>query len=739
VAVSNVAGADRMNREDTVIIPTGGCHDCGGRCVLKVHVQNGVAVRVETDDGAEPQLRACARGRAYRKRVYDPNRLKYPMKRVGTRGEGKFERISWDEALDTVARELLRVRERYGPAAILARWGTGNPGKVNEGLLHRFLNLFGGCTMEWGGPSAESSVFASRAVYGTLNTGHTRDDLVNSRLIIMWGWDPLTSIWSTNTGFYLAKAKEAGARIICIDPRFTDSAAILGDQWIPIRPGTDTALMVAMAHIVLKENLQDQRFLDTYTVGFKEFKDYVMGLGDGLPKTPVWAERITGVSASVIERLAREYASSKPAALIPGYAPGRTAYGEEYHRAAATLAAMTGNVGIHGGGAGGFERGPIPLLGMVGPTISKEKNPVEAGSPSVKGSFDASLRSRTRVHGARIWDAILKGKAGGYPSDIKVLYAVGSNCLNQAPNTNKGVEALKALEFIVVHEQFMTPTARFADILLPASSIWEQIDIARPWLSGTYYIYMNKVIEPMYDSKTDFRIFCELAPRLGFQYSDKTEEEWIREIIRMSPDMSKDIPDYDAFKRDGLHKLKFTGPQICFKKQIEDPQNHPFPTPSGKIEIYSRQLAELNRPDLPPIPQYIEGWEGADDPLARTYPLQLITYHFRTRAHSNFDNIPWLKQLETQTVWVSSVDAQRRGISNGDEVRVFNDRGEVVLPAYVTERIMPGTVAVGQGAWYRPDQAGIDRGGCANVLTKDEYAPGGGWPINTSLVEIRKV
>jgi anaerobic dimethyl sulfoxide reductase subunit A len=149
-------------------------------------------------------------------------------------------------------------------------------------------------------------------------------------------------------------------------------------------------------------------------------------------------------------------------------------------------------------------------------------------------------------------------------------------------------------------------------------------------------------------------------------------------------------------------------------------------------------LAELNNPKVPPVPQYIETWENANDPLANTYPLQLVTHHFKTRAHSNFDNIPRLKQLETQTVWINSIDAQDRGIGNGDEVRVFNDRGEVVLPVYVTERIIPGVVAIGQGAWYRPDRAGVDRGGCPNVLTRDEYSPGGGWPTNTSLVEVRK-
>ncbi len=713
-----------MTKDNIDIIPTGGCYDCGGRCVIKPYVKDGVVIRVASDDGEEPQLRACVRGRAYRKRVYNPNRLKYPLKRTGARGEGKFERISWDEALDTVAAEITRVKETYGPEAVFGLGMTGNPGLFHgPWQFFRMMKAFGAHTSIWGGPSAENSVFASRSVYGTLSTGHTRDDFVNSRLIIMWGWNPATSIYGTNTSYYLAKAREAGAKIICIDPRFTNSAAVFSHQWIPARPGTDTALMAAMAHVMIKENLQDQQFLDSYTVGFDQFKDYVMGVEDNLPKTPEWAEAITGVPAEIIENLAREYATTKPAALIAGFSPGRTAYGEEYHRMAATLAAMTGNIGIHGGGAAGFERGP---LGAMFPN-----------RPLRPGDLDITKRLKSKIHSAKIWDAIIEGKAGGYPSDIKLMYIVSSNPLNQFFNANKGVRALKKLETVIVHEQFMTPTARFADILLPANTIWERDDIARPWLSGPYFIYMNKVIETMYESKSDYEICCELATRLGISdFGYWTEEEGLKEIVDSSEDMSRDIPDYEEFKQKGVFKYKVSEPQLSFKKQIEDPANNPFPTPSGKIEIYSEQVAELKNPNLPPVPKYIEPWESINDPLAKKYPLQLITIHFKTRAHSNFDETLWLKELEPQTIWINSDDAKIRGIGDGDDVKVINDRGEVILPAKVTERIMPGVVAMGEGAWYSPDKNGTDRGGCCNVLSRDEYSPGGGWPTNTGLVQV---
>jgi anaerobic dimethyl sulfoxide reductase subunit A len=386
---------------------------------------------------------------------------------------------------------------------------------------------------------------------------------------------------------------------------------------------------------------------------------------------------------------------------------------------------MTSNVGNHGGGAAGFDRGPI---GVMFPTPPPKAN-----------ELDIPRRMQTRIHGARIWDAVLEGKAGGYPCDPKLIYIFATNPLNQFLNTNKGVQALKKIETVIVHEQFMTPTAKFADILLPVNTIWERNDVARPWYHGPYYIYMNKVIESMYESKSDQDICLELAPRLGItKFTAQPEEDRIKAIVENSVDMSQDIPDFDRFKQEGVFKFDVPEPLLCLEKNISDPENHPFPTPSGKIEIFSQRIADLDNPDLPPIPKYLETWEGVNDPLAEKYPLQLITIHFKTRAHSNFDNIPWLKNLEPQTAWINTDDAEARGIGEGETVRIFNDRGEMILPATVTERIMPGVAAIGEGAWYEPDQNGIDRGGCGNVLSKDEYSPGGAWPTNTGLVQISK-
>lgn len=730
-------GSDRLEK-DTKMILTGACYDCGGRCVIKVHVKDGVAVRVETDNGEEPQLRACARGRALRRQVYSPERLRFPQKRVGQRGEAKFERVSWDEALDEVASELIRVKQTYGAKAILAFTLSGGVGTLHNGnmTVRQLLSSFGGYTSAWGDDSAEGAVFAARATYGTLTNGNTRDDLVNSQLIILWGLNPATSIYSTNTSLYLVQAKEAGARVVLVDPRYTNTAALLADQWIPIRPGTDTAVMAAMAYVMISENLHDQRFLDKYTLGFDRFRDYVTGLEDGITKTPAWAEAKSGVPADTIVALARQYAASKPAALIPGFAPGRSAFGEQFHRMASTLAAMTGNIGIYGGGAAGFERAPIGP--MVPPGYSKhfEGGPYEERLRQL----DVPRRLRKQPHACHLWDFILKGTAGGYATDLKMAYIAFANPLNQLPNIKKGIEALKKLEFIVVHEQFMTPTARFADILLPVTAVWERNDFARPWLGGPYFLYMNKAIEPLEDVKSDLEICRELAARLGIHnpFLEMSEEEAIRQLVQAMKDVMPEVIDYQEFKQKGVHKIKRPGPVLSFKRQIEDPDNNPFPTLSGKIEIYSQLIADLNNPNIPPIPKHIDTWEGPEDLLAKKYPLQLMTVHQKNRAHSCFDNNPLLRELEQQSLCISSKDAKSRGIKDGEAVMVFNDRGETIVRARVTECIMPGIVSLGEGAWYSPDSEGRDHAGSPNILTRDSYAPGGAFPFNTALVEVEK-
>ncbi len=709
----------------TEIIPTVCPHDCGGRCVLHAHIHNGKMVKITTV--ADPELRACIRGLYSNERFNSPDRLQYPLRRVGEKGEGKFERISWDEALDAVASEMKRIKSAYGNSAFLLFSHGGETGHLYGsfvGVPKRLFRKFGGSIEFWSVPSYEGLTFASKYTLNPPNTykgfsmdANERDDLLNSRLIILWGFNPKVTIQGTGTFWYISQAKKAGCKIISIDPIYTDTAKTLEARWVPIKPGTDTAMLAAMAYFMIREELQDQAYLDKYTTGFGIFQDYILGSKDGVPKTPEWAENITSVPAATIESIARLYATTRPGALIQGFAPGRTHFGEQFHRMAFTLQAMTGNIGVSGG-AGGNESGYAVRMGSL---------------PAGENPLNVSIR------GDKWADCILLGKAGGFPSDAKMMYVVGGNPLNQTENINKGAEALRKLEFMVVHEHFMTSTAKFADIVLPATTHFERNDIYTPWLKGRYALHSNKVSEPMYECKSDIEIFNGLADKLGLSgYNPKTEDEWLRSFVEQS-----DIPDYDEFKKQGFYKFELKEPWVAFKKQIDDPENNPFPTPSGKIEIYSETLAKMDFAKtkylsyIPPIPEYIEA-ESIDSPSVGRYPLRLVTPHFMYRSHSIFSNVPSLLKLYTHEVWVNPKDAEERDIETGDTVRVFNDNGTIIIKMRITDRIIPGVVAVYQGTQYDPDENGVDRGGNPNVLTKDEPSPAGAFPFNSARVQIQK-
>ena len=725
------------------IVRTTSTFDCGGRCPIRLHVKNNRILRIEGDDGEEPeQLRTCLRCRALRQYVHHPARLMFPQKRVAERGEGKFERISWDEALDTLAGQLNRVKQTYGNEGIFLATGGGYLAGLHNGGLaaQRLLNQFGGCLTHYGNISSEGAVWASLTQYGSVMVGHSREDMLNSKLIILWGWDPARMISGTNTMYHVIKARENGARVIAVDPRYHDTAATVADEWIPIRPGTDTAVFVAMAYVMIKENLYDQAFLDKYTVGFDKFKEYVLGREDGVTKTPAWAAEISGVDAAVIQRLAREYATTQPAALMDCQGPARSAMGEQYNRCAATLCAMTGNVGRPGGSACGGLMG-IPIGHMFRMSaIPPGKNPFEMDGPNVKGTLDIRLRVIKRVHINKIFDAILEGKKGGYPADIKLMWSMCNNYLNQTGNSNKAARALKKLEFFCAQELFMTAQARYADLLLPVTSAAERSDLTRPWPWGPYFTFMNRALEPLGECKSDFEIVSEVAQRLGIKgFNPHTEDEWLKMFVEHNPEYQQHIRDYDKFRQDGIHRVKLDKPIIAFKEQIDDIEKNPFPTPSGKIEIFSQRVADLNKPDTPPIPKYLPTPEDRNDPLFERYPLQLLTPHPKNRVHSELYMVPWLREVEEHRAWINPVDAEPRGIKDGAEILVFNDRGKVAIKAWVTERIIPGVVSIFEGAWYNPDKDGIDRGACANTLTKDAYSGGGAAVMNTCLVQVEKI
>lgn len=714
----------------TIVTSTCG-HNCGGRCVVNAHVANGRIVHISTDarrwNPDHPPLPACARGVGQIERTYHPDRLKYPLRRVGPRGSGQFERITWDTALDTVAREMLRIRAAYGNASILDASRTGSQSMLHGRVAaQRFLYMFGGCTDLWSNMSAEAEVFSVRVTYGEKDyksAGREPTDFVNSKLILMWGWSPGDGTFGTGTMQYLKWAKRNGTRIVCVDPRVTMTSRQLADEHVFIRPSTDAAALIAMAYVIVSANLHDQAYCDRYVLGFDDehlpdgapalasYRSYLLGLSDGQPKTPEWAAAITGMPAETIRRLAIEFASAKPAALQTGYAAGRTAYGEQFHRAAYALAAITGNVGISGGNSG-VSNGATGRAGIK--SLPTGKNPIDA-----------------KVASPLLADLLARGKAGGYPADIRMIYSSGGNLFNQCPNAGKMAASLDKVEFLVAQDHFLTATARLADIVLPATTFWERNDVHTPWAgAGHYAIYMRQAIEPMYECRNDIDIFTELSHRVGIGgYNDKTETEWLKALTADAVD------DFAAFTQQGVARFPAPDDAVAFARQIRDPDHHKFSTPSGKIELYSMMLAADPDPyglgAIPPIPT----WTAPTDDNAR-FPLSLCTPKSRARTHSIHGNQPLLARVDPDTVWMHPGDAAARGIVDGQKVRIFNDIGATVLPAQVTGRIARGVVSIKEGAWFAPGVDGVDTRGCANVLTMDRAAPCGATTYNTNQVQI---
>lgn len=724
--------------------------NCGGRCHLKAHVKGGVVVRVSTDDSPDesdrPQFRACLRGRALRTRIYDPRRLTYPLKRVGARGENRFERISWDDAIALIATKLERTLRISGPHSVYIQYGTGDQGLVRgRESAQRLMNLLGGFLGYYNNYSSACLMYTAPFVTGYRDT-NSYSTLPYSKLIILNGFNPAETIFETNSNYYLARAKEAGAKIVVIDPRLTDTAATFADEWLPIRPTTDTALFAAMAHVLVTENLRDQKFLNDFCVGFdqehmppgavgRSFRDYILGLSDGTPKTPEWAARICGVAPHAIRQLAREYGTNKPAQLLQGLGPQRHAHGEQSVRAGIALACMTGNLGVLGGGWGGGEG--ERKVGIAIESLPTGENPIKTRIPVFRWT-DAIVRGTEMTAD----DGVENGPLAG---NIKFIFNIASNMLvNQHADVNRTVKILQdqsLVDFIVTSDQFLTPSARYSDLVLPADHSFERNDVGVPWSGDNYIIFGNKAVDPPGECRHDYWWISRVAERLGVGEAfteGKDEEAWLRQLIAGARRRDPELPSYDELSRVGFYRNK-AEPHVAFASEISQPERYRCPTPTGKIELFSQSLAARNHPQVPALPEYIEAWEGPSDQLSKRYPLQCIGPHSKRRTHSMFDENMWLEQAEPQRAWINVDDARARGIHDGERVRVFNDRGQLEITAYVTERIRPGVVAIPQGAWYTPDRNGVCQRGCVNVLTSQMATPlAHGNAQHTALVEVAR-
>ena len=776
---------------ETVV--TSCAHNCGSRHMLVAHKKGDVIVRLSTDNGsyqaggafgkdtlAEPQLRACLRGRSYRARLYSQERLLYPMVRVGKRGEGKFKRVNWDEALDYIAKKMVEIKGEYGPTALLdqsyagASFGVLHKSDQIEGLQGRFLGMFGCRTSSWSVPSYQGTTFSSRMTFGTIKDGNEDDAFAHSKLIIMWGWNPAYTFHGGNTFYYMRVAKQNGCKFVLVDPQFTDSASAYDAWWIPIRPNTDAAMLAGMAHYIFANNLQDQNFIDRFCLGMDQgtmpdwlrgqesFKDYILGISDGVPKTPEWAAEICGVPADDIRKLAQMYATTKPAALKACWAPGRNAYGEQYNRMAAALQAMTANIGILGGCAEG---------------VGKAWDAMAIAYPydEYANVWAASIKSDRWMHCVLNYPNVKREEIGLWPRDdasdgtipnIKGIFWQGSDWFNQLTNINRQIEAIEKLELVVCMDSTITPSGLYADVLLPVSTHFERHDVALPWYKGHYYIHRPKVIEPLGESKTDFQIYTELAyrleaidpsvPNFGKRFNPRADRSYfdnpdaVDEAYLATWWNGQVMPfqgvtmSWEEFKQRGVFKFVFDKPLVAFREQIE--HGKPFSTPSGRIEILSLALAQISDwtrtaygYPIPVIPKWIEPteWLGDKEKTA-TYPFHMVTPHPRWRTHSIFNNIPWLRETYQQEITLNAADAKRLGIATGDIVEAWNDRGRTIAPAYVTERCMPGVVVLHEGAWIDIDKNGVDRSGNPDMLVDDDPSPAGAFPYNTILCNVKK-
>jgi anaerobic dimethyl sulfoxide reductase subunit A len=684
--------------------------DCGSRCELVAHVRDGNVVRVDTPPGRpdtfdRPRLIPCARGRSQGRARSAPERLLYPLRRTGPRGAGQFRRITWQEALDEIAEQLRNVEERYGTEAVLHASGAGSQsgrGFSGAAASHRFFAHWGPVTAVSGNMSNHCASIAARWMLGGLISGSDRATLCDSRLIILWGNNPAETHMGPNTAHFIAQARDRGARVILIDPRYTDSG-VLADQWIPIRPGTDAALAAALAYVLEAEGLVHRAFMASHTAGYEPYRRYLLGEEDGVPKTPGWAARRTGIPADTIHQLACDYGSIKPAALLPGWAAQRTLYGEQIARALIAIACMSGNVGIRGGGMAslGVRFGNLPVGSLP-------------RGPHVPARY---LRTGT-------WATdILQGQL---LPPAKAAYIVASNLINRSPDTRANARALAQLDFVAVNEPFLTPTARCADIVLPICTDLERSDLVTSWGHDGHLFYSQQAVAPTGEARTDFWVFAQLAERLGFgdaYTGGKSAAEWIAHFL----DARR--LDVESLLRDG--SMREDGkPRVALADFRADPIAHPLRTPSGKIEISCPQAETYG---LPAIPSYVEIEDDGGQ-----YPLQLITPHHKFRSNSCLHAVPWLQRLEPHAVWLNPQDAEVRDIAHGDHVEVSSARGTIRLRAKVTERIMPGVVCVYQGTWYRPGSDGIDEGGCANVLTEQRESPTGGCATHSTWVAVRR-
>lgn len=680
----------------------------------------------------------------------------------GMRGAEPFVPVDWDTALGLVAEEITAARAQFGNAAIFGgSYGWSSAGRFHhaQSQLHRFLNCAGGYVRSVQNYSFAAGDVVLPHVIGTtqgLVTGHTTWDLLagHADLVVMFGGVPLrnTQINSGGIGRHTAPeglnaCRRAGAAFINVSPLRDDAADALCAEWLALRPGTDVALMLALAGVLLAEDLCDRAFLHRYTSGFDRFAAYVTGAEDGVPKTPEWAQAITQIPATRIRDLAREMARRRTF-IAMNWALQRAQHGEQPYWTAIALAAMLGGIGRPGegfgfgyGSAGGIGNPPGPIKW---PSLPQGGNAVAAFIPV-----------------ARIADMLLHpGKPfpydGGtltYP-DIKLVYWAGGNPFHHHQDLNKLRRAWQRPRAIVVHDSWWTATARHADIVLPSSTFFERNDIACS-SRDNFVSASHKLFDPPGEALDDYEILGRLAGRLGIGQEftqGRSEGDWIRWLYRSIEEQAaaigQPLPAFDDFWRGGFAELaQGNAPEALLSRFRDDPERHALATPSGRIEISSPRVAAFGYADCPGRPNWTAPDEWLGSPLTARFPLHLLSNQPARKLHSQWDHGRHSRSGKPggrEPIRLHPADAAARGIADGDTVRVFNDRGSLLASAEISDAARRDVVQMATGAWFDPVDpgriGGLERHGNPNVLTADigtsQLAQGPS--PNTCLVEVEK-
>ncbi len=706
--------------------------------------------------------------------VHGENRVDRPYVREGFLKHGKdsdrsgrgvepFVPVEWETALDLAASEIKRVREEHGNASIYAGsfgWASAGAFHHAQGLVKRFMNGYGGATVYASGYSMGAAgtllpriLGNTSAVAGPVTTWSSIAE--NTELIVSFGGLPLKNMQveafcagDHSAEEWLRRISQGNCEFVYVGPiRGTDAADFLKPEWLHPRPASDTAMMLGLAHTLVEEELHDRDFLAAYTVGFERFLSYLMGEVDGTPKTAEWAAEITEIEAETIRALARRMAAARTMISV-SWSLQRADHGEQPFWTAITLAAMLGQIGLPGGGFGCY--GSVNRLGnhrraVPSPHMSQGKNPIDSVIPAVCIT-DMLLNPGKPME--------FNGEKFNYP-DTRLIYWCGGNPFHHQQNLNRLIEGWRCPETIIVNEIAWTATARHADIVFPATTTLERNDITAS-NADRYFFAMHKAIEPVGEARNDFDIFADLANRLGFRETfteGRSEREWLRHLYDMSRQQGArfgaELPDFDVFWESGYVDVPPPEtPGILMGDFRADPNSNPLDTPSGKIEIFSETIASFEYDDCPGHPTWIEPgeWLGAKEKVQR-FPLHLISNQPTGRLHGQGDNArisQGFKVAGREAIWLNPRDADTRGIAEGDVVRAFNDRGQCLVGAHVTETIMPGVVLIQTGAWYDPVERGkvgsLDRHGNPNVLTLDKGSSrlGQGSSAQTALVEVEK-